>query len=282
MRLTLVRLVILTALCAATGVGASAASAAPAFVQTRSNEVTTGRTNSVTFASGNGAGNAIVVSVVWSNTGAVSLSDTRGNTYASVGARRTWNSSWSEQTFVARNVQAGANTITATFATAVTAFGTVYIHEYSGVDKSNPVDAERSATGNSAAMNSGAITTTVAGDLLFAVAASRGTVTAGGSGWTTRSTAFGNRMLDRLAGPPGSYSATATQNSNRWVMHLVALRPELSADTSPPSVPSGLSANAFSASTVNLSWVASTDNVGLSGYRVYREGIAIATSSTNA
>ncbi|MBB2968565.1 LamG-like jellyroll fold domain-containing protein [Leifsonia aquatica] len=40
-------------------------------------------------------------------------------------------------------------------------------------------------------------------------------------------------------------------------------------DTTPPSVPSGLSATA-SGSTVALSWTASTDNVGVTGYTVYR------------
>ena len=262
--------------------GASAAAAAPAFVQARSSEITTGTTNSLAFVSGNTGGNLIVVTVVWNNTGAVSLSDTRGNTYTSVAARQTWNASWSEQTFVAKNVSAGANTVTARFTTAISAFGTVYLHEYSGVDRTNPVDVQRSATGNSAAMSSGAITTTVPGDLLFAAAASKGTVTAAGSGWTTRSTSFGNRTQDRLAGVAGSYTASATQNSNRWVLHLIAFRPEASTDTSAPSVPAGLSANAFSATTVNLSWVASTDNVGVTGYRIYRDGVVVTTSPTNA
>ena len=251
-------------------------------MQARSSEITTGTTNSLAFVSGNTGGNLIVVTVVWNNTGAVSLSDTRGNTYTSVAARQTWNASWSEQTFVAKNVSAGANTVTARFTTAISAFGTVYLHEYSGVDRTNPVDVQRSATGNSAAMSSGAITTTVPGDLLFAAAASKGTVTAAGSGWTTRSTSFGNRTQDRLAGVAGSYTASATQNSNRWVLHLIAFRPEASTDTSAPSVPAGLSANAFSATTVNLSWVASTDNVGVTGYRIYRDGVVVTTSPTNA
>ena len=41
-------------------------------------------------------------------------------------------------------------------------------------------------------------------------------------------------------------------------------------DTVPPSVPAGLSATAVSASQVNLSWSASTDNVGVTGYQVQR------------
>src|SRR5439155_1040833 len=41
-------------------------------------------------------------------------------------------------------------------------------------------------------------------------------------------------------------------------------------DTVAPSAPAGLSATAASASQINLAWSASTDNVGVTGYRVER------------
>jgi hypothetical protein len=50
------------------------------------------------------------------------------------------------------------------------------------------------------------------------------------------------------------------------------------ADTTAPTVPSGLSATAVSSSQINLSWTASTDNVGVTGYNVYRGGTKIGTS----
>src|SRR6266480_3051603 len=53
-------------------------------------------------------------------------------------------------------------------------------------------------------------------------------------------------------------------------------------DTTPPSVPTGLTANAVSSSQINLSWTASSDNVGVSGYRVYRGGTQIATPGTTS
>jgi hypothetical protein len=40
-------------------------------------------------------------------------------------------------------------------------------------------------------------------------------------------------------------------------------------DTTPPSVPTGLIATAVSASQINLSWNASTDDVGVAGYKIY-------------
>jgi len=53
-------------------------------------------------------------------------------------------------------------------------------------------------------------------------------------------------------------------------------------DTTPPSVPTGLTASAVSSSQINLSWAASSDNVGVSGYRVYRGGTQIATTSVTS
>ena len=41
-------------------------------------------------------------------------------------------------------------------------------------------------------------------------------------------------------------------------------------DTTPPTVPTNLSATPQSSSQINLSWTASTDNVGVTGYRVER------------
>jgi hypothetical protein len=50
-------------------------------------------------------------------------------------------------------------------------------------------------------------------------------------------------------------------------------------DTTPPTAPANLTATAVSPSQVNLSWNASTDNVGVAGYTVYRDGSPIASTS---
>jgi chitodextrinase len=49
-------------------------------------------------------------------------------------------------------------------------------------------------------------------------------------------------------------------------------------DSTPPSAPAGLTARAVSSKRVNLSWKTSTDNVGVAGYRIYRNGKLIATT----
>ncbi len=53
-------------------------------------------------------------------------------------------------------------------------------------------------------------------------------------------------------------------------------------DTQAPTVPTGVSATAVSNSQINLSWNASSDNVGVVDYEVYRNSIRIATVSTTS
>jgi len=53
-------------------------------------------------------------------------------------------------------------------------------------------------------------------------------------------------------------------------------------DTTAPTTPINLSAIAISSSQINLSWTASTDNIGVTGYRIYRGGVQVGTSATNS
>ena len=50
-------------------------------------------------------------------------------------------------------------------------------------------------------------------------------------------------------------------------------------DATPPSAPQNLAATSTNSSTVYLSWSASTDKVGVAGYRIYRNGTGIGSSS---
>lgn len=51
------------------------------------------------------------------------------------------------------------------------------------------------------------------------------------------------------------------------------------ADTQAPSVPSGLRAASSAENTIALAWTASSDNVGVAGYTVIRNGVAVANVS---
>ena len=59
----------------------------------------------------------------------------------------------------------------------------------------------------------------------------------------------------------------------------------LGPDVTPPTVPTGFTATGAGASVIDLSWTASTDNIGVVGYKVFRDGaateIATVTSGTS-
>ena len=53
-------------------------------------------------------------------------------------------------------------------------------------------------------------------------------------------------------------------------------------DTTPPSVPASLVATATSSSSISLAWAASTDNVAVTGYRVFRGATQVGTPTTTS
>jgi endo-1,4-beta-xylanase len=53
-------------------------------------------------------------------------------------------------------------------------------------------------------------------------------------------------------------------------------------DTTPPSTPGTLSASGITSNSVNLAWGASTDNVGVTGYNIYRNGTLVTTVTTTS
>ena len=150
----------------------------------------------------------------------------------------------------------------------------IRILEYSGADPSNPVDVTAGGTGSGGTSSSGAATTTNATDLLFGANTVRGSTLSPGVGFTKRILTTPDRDIaeDEMVTTTGSYSATAPVTSGAWVMQMVAFRTPVGGggDTQPPTAPTNLTATAVSGSQINLSWTASTDNVGVTGYLIER------------
>src|SRR5260221_5055564 len=71
--------------------------------------------------------------------------------------------------------------------------------------------------------------------------------------------------------------ADAVPNYSGWTATPVSVSTPPAADTTAPSTPTALLASAVSSSQINLSWGASTDNVGVTGYRIFRAGTLLAT-----
>lgn len=71
-----------------------------------------------------------------------------------------------------------------------------------------------------------------------------------------------------------------TSDGNTYINnHFFAGHPPVAWDRQAPTVPGSLSATASSSSAITLAWSASTDNVGVIGYRIYRNGVQFATTN---
>jgi parallel beta-helix repeat protein len=83
-----------------------------------------------------------------------------------------------------------------------------------------------------------------------------------------RTTVWQNTFFGNLSGPINDLGT-----NTRYA-------PPPSTDTQPPTTPGTLSATAVSSSRVDLSWGASTDNVGVTGYEIFRNGSLLTTVGT--
>jgi chitodextrinase len=102
----------------------------------------------------------------------------------------------------------------------------------------------------------------------------------GGAAGTTSDTSFS----DPSPPPPGEHVVYVVDAFDAKGFHSGpsnAVELDVPDDT-PPSVPSGLAFGSVTATRVELTWVASVDDVAVDGYTVYRNGSAIATTADPA
>jgi chitodextrinase len=87
---------------------------------------------------------------------------------------------------------------------------------------------------------------------------------------TPTATTFSDTGL--TASTPYSYRVRATDAAGNLSAYsnTASVSTPAPPDTTPPTAPTNLTATAASASQINLAWTASTDNVGVTGYRVER------------
>ena len=232
----------------------------------------------VTYTSAQTAGNTNIVVVSWWNTTATanltSLVDSKGNTYVlALGPTSNPTIKAMQSIYYAKNIvaaAAGTNTVTATFSVAAH-FVDIRITQYSGLNATNPFDIGAGAFGTATTADSGAITTSFANELVVGasvIAQDDGV----GTGYTLRIKPVPDADIveDKSVTAIGSYNATvAIYGGGGWVMQVAAFR-IAGTDTTLPSAPSGLTATVVSATQINLSWTAATDNVGVTGYKVER------------
>lgn len=86
----------------------------------------------------------------------------------------------------------------------------------------------------------------------------------------------------RVTGASTDGAAYASKERVGFAPQLIVTVENTTPDTTPPTAPTNLTATAASSNQVNISWTASTDNVQVAGYRIYRNSSLIGTSTTTS
>ncbi len=99
---------------------------------------------------------------------------------------------------------------------------------------------------------------------------------------TASTTPTGTSYTDTVSLVPWvySYQVSAYDASGNISGYSAPATFAVMSDGLPPSVPTGLSVRQTSLSGVTLSWASSTDNIGVAGYDIYRNGSEIGTTGT--
>jgi len=188
-----------------------------------------------------------------------------------------------------QNAAASPSGVTVTVAASTATYLEGAASDYSGVAQTGALDKAVVAKGVGTAVDSGATAAVGAGELVVGAiitGKSPGSTTPGatqGQTFTMRAqtTSGSVDFEDVLSSTAGTQNGRATLGtSTDWYAMGAVFKPYASGDTQAPTVPTVLTATAStSIPQANLAWNASTDNVGVTGYTVYRNGSVLVSLS---
>lgn len=98
--------------------------------------------------------------------------------------------------------------------------------------------------------------------------------------WSSNNGAVGSMDINSGLFNPTATGTTIVSAINGTVLGSTTLA--IIADSISPSIPNGLTATPISSAQIDLSWTASTDNVAVAGYRIFRDGSLASIATTSA
>jgi chitodextrinase len=228
----------------------------------------------------------------YNSSGQVKVSDSVNGAWTRSTASTTFGSGSGDiALYYLQNSAAAPNGLTITISASTATYLEGAVGDYSGVATAGALDRVAVAKGNSTAVDSGPTASIGAGELVVGgiiTGGSPGTTTAGssqGQNFTmlTQSSGQSANQEDILSSAAGAQDGRATlATATDWYAVVATFHTFGSGNTSPPSVPAGLTSTSDTASSVGLSWNASTDSTGtLAGYTVYRNGTSIGTTNAS-
>jgi len=227
----------------------------------------------------------------YNSSGQVKVSDSVNGAWTRSTATTTFGAGGDIALYYLQNSAAAPNGLTITISASNATYLEGAVGDYSGVATSGAIDQVAVAKGNSTTVDSGSTGSVGAGELVVGgilTGGSPGSVTPGSSQGQTftmraQSSGLSSNFEDILSSAAGAQDARATfGTATDWYSVVATFHTFGSGNTTPPSVPTGLTDPTDTASAVGLSWNASTDSTGtLAGYTVYRNGTSIGTTNAS-
>ncbi len=227
----------------------------------------------------------------YNSSGQVKVSDSVNGAWTRSTATTTFGAGGDIALYYRQNSAAAPNGLTITISATNATYLEGAVGDYSGVATTGALDQVAVAKGTSATVDSGSTGSVGAGELVVGgilTGGGPGSVTPGSSQGQTftmraQSSGLSSNFEDILSGAAGAQDARATfGTATDWYAVVATFHTFGSGNTTPPSVPTGLTDPTDTASAVGLSWTASTDSTGtLAGYTVYRNGTSIGTTNAS-
>jgi hypothetical protein len=227
----------------------------------------------------------------YNSSGQVTVSDSVNGAWTRSTASTTFGGGGDIALYYVQNSAAAPNGLTITISASNATYLEAAVGDYTGVATAGALDQVAVAKGTSTTVDSGATGSVGAGELVVGgilTGGSPGSVTAGssqGQNFTmlAQSSGLSSNLEDIVSSAAGAQDARATfSTSTDWYAVVATFHTFGSGNTTPPSVPTGLTDPTDTASSVGLSWNASTDSTGtLAGYTVYRNGKSIGTTNAS-
>ena len=172
-------------------------------------------------------GDANILAIGWFDTNATisAVSDSAGNMYQQAVATYRGNG-MSQAIYYAANISGGTNEVTVVFDQDAN-YVDLRAAEYAALGTTNVLDASQSGSGIGIDASSGTVVISSTNELLVGAGITWDDYTSGGPGFADVliTDPDGDILEDQMAGPLGSYSATAPiESSNGWLMQIVGFR----------------------------------------------------------
>ena len=226
----------------------------------------------------------------WGATGDVKVSDNVNGAWTRAQQSTQFGSSGDIAMYYVEGSEAASAGITITVSAASGADFQGAVADYSGVATVGAALSTMAVNrGSTSTISAGPTGSIASGDLVYAAevaGVSLGAVPTPGS---SDGSAFNERAStpqgsafdeDTASSAAGAQTGTATLTmATDWYAVVAIFLPSSGSSSQPPTVPTGLTATSVTASSVDLSWNASTDSTGtLAGYSLYRNGTEVATT----